>query len=105
MTAIEYLIRVRDIARVPLDSKEKGGKGKPCVPASNSEMKRWFDKGSIEINGSFPKPFDEIGNEITSLVLFSKSDNRITLVKADGLYIDKTDKLTEEYNRQMLVKQ
>ena len=119
MKAIEYLISVRDVAKIPLYSKEKCGKGKPCISPSNSEMKRWLDKGSIEINGKYPKPFDDIGDKIDSLVLFWKSDNRITLVKSDGMskeigagnYYDREDKtyktlesLYIKYNSNMLAR-
>lgn len=48
---------------------------KPKERASNGELKRWLDKGSVVINGARPKPFDEVG-VIKDIVLFPKSDDK-----------------------------
>ena len=52
---------------------------KPCQRASNSEIRRWFAKGSILINGERAKTDDEI-IDIRSLVIHPKSKKgRITI--------------------------
>lgn len=53
---------------------------KPCHRASNSEIRRWFDKGSIIINGIKVKVDTEILNgRVNSLVIHPKSKSRITI--------------------------
>lgn len=53
---------------------------KPKQKASNSELKRWIDNGSVLINGNRVKAFD-IVSSITEIILFPKSEKRrITFV-------------------------
>jgi hypothetical protein len=44
--------------------------------ASNRELRQWLTDGAIAINGSKPKPNDDIGESIHSFVLFPKHDNK-----------------------------
>lgn len=55
---------------------------RPKQKASNSELKRWFDKGAVIINGKRMK-WDEKVSVIESLVLFPKSESRRTSFKFD----------------------
>jgi len=48
---------------------------KPKTKASNSELRRWLDKGSVKINGAFCKAFDEI-DQVLEIVLFPKNDRK-----------------------------
>jgi 23S rRNA-/tRNA-specific pseudouridylate synthase len=48
---------------------------KPKKKASNSELKRWIENGSIVINGTRCKAVDPI-TSITEIILFPKSDKR-----------------------------
>lgn len=50
----------------------------PGRTASQSEMRRWFDRKSVIINGSSAR-WDEEFKEIDSLILFPKSNRKITL--------------------------
>ncbi|MGR3302378.1 MAG: S4 domain-containing protein [Candidatus Scalindua sp.] len=54
---------------------------KPCQRASNSEIRRWFAKGSILINGERPTVDTEIPyGKVRSLVVHPKSKKgRITI--------------------------
>lgn len=53
---------------------------KPCQRASNSEIRRWFAKGSIIING-IKATVDMIipDGKVKSLVIHPKSKSRITV--------------------------
>jgi len=53
---------------------------KPCTIASNSEVRRWLDGGMVEINGNRPKAMDKVDFPIKSLVFFTKSKRRTTLL-------------------------
>lgn len=66
MTHFEFL------KQFPNFSKERVG------PASNGEIKRWFDQGSIHVNGKAVGWREEVDYPITSYVLFPKGD-RCTL--------------------------
>jgi len=44
--------------------------------ASNSEMKRWFDKKSVIINGECRSWNEEIDEDLFELILFPKSDKK-----------------------------
>jgi hypothetical protein len=44
--------------------------------ASNRELRQWLNDGAIAINGTKPKPNDDIGESIHSFVLFPKHDNK-----------------------------
>ena len=73
MISLEFLKEMNQVI-YGFHSKER-----PLQKASNSEMKRWLEKGSIEINGKFPTWNEEIEFPITSFVLFSKTKSRITI--------------------------
>lgn len=47
--------------------------------ASNSEIRRWFEKGSIVINGKRVKKDDEMTEPIHSCVLHPKGKKRCTI--------------------------
>lgn len=74
MFAIEYL---KSLPKYITRSVEGNGMG----DASNSEMRRWLDKGSVLINGTRPKSSDLITFPITELVLFPKGKKKCTLVR------------------------
>jgi hypothetical protein len=86
LTALEFLKVVRDDWRVPLHSRE----GNCVSPASGSEMRRWLEKGSVLVNGTYPKPQDIVTYPITQLVLNAKSKHKCTLVEVENL-ISKRD--------------
>ena len=66
--ALEYLVRFRPF------SKERIGE------ASKMELRRWFDQGSVQINGARPKWDDPIfPSDVSSLIFFPKG-NRVTLL-------------------------
>ena len=56
--------------------KRKGfwSKERPLAKASNSELRRWLEKRSVQINGLFPGPDDPVFLPIRSFVLFAKSE-------------------------------
>ncbi len=56
-----------------LQSTEKVGK------ATNSEIRRWFERGSVEVNGKRAKWDDPVPAAWESLVLHPKSARRTTL--------------------------
>lgn len=72
MTAFEYL---KSLPCLPA-SKEGRKYGRP----SNSEMRRWLEKGSVIINGVKPSPNDEINPPIKELIFFPKGKNRTTML-------------------------
>lgn len=54
---------------------------KPCLPASNSELKRWIKNGSLEINGYVDRNPDEvIDYPVMSVVIHPKSAKRRTTI-------------------------
>ena len=58
---------------------------KPAIKASNSELRRWFNNKSVEINFQTPGAEDPLPPFIKSLVLFPKSKTkRTTLVYDDS---------------------
>ena len=50
---------------------------------SNAELKRWFEKGSIQINGVRPKPFDLIEFPIWQLIYHPEGNRKTTLVDVE----------------------
>jgi len=74
MTAYDWLLEL-NLACCGFFSTEK-----PKAKASNSELRRWFDKGSILINGKHVKAFDTV-EIIDEIILFPKSDKRRTSFK------------------------
>jgi len=51
---------------------------KPCKPASNSELRRWMQNGSVLINGERVNWDEEIDFPVFSLVFFPNSPRRKT---------------------------
>ncbi len=70
MTALEYL---KD--HLYLHSAE----GDKLHYPSNSELRRWLERGSVIINGVRPKPSDEIYFPIKEFIIHPDSPNRITI--------------------------
>lgn len=52
--------------------------GELPIKASNSEIRRWLESGSVEINGEYPKPEDIIIFPVKSLVFFQSSKRKTT---------------------------
>jgi len=48
--------------------------------ASNSDLRRWLESGSVIINGEKPKPEDEITFPVTELIFFPNSKTRMTTI-------------------------
>lgn len=71
MTALQFLISMRPC--IPMSTE------RPCTETSNSELRRWLEKGSVIINGTKPKPQDIVSYPITELVFFPKSPRRTTV--------------------------
>jgi hypothetical protein len=71
MTAFDWLWEL-NLACCGFFSTEK-----PKQKASNSELRRWFDKGSVVINGENCKATD-LFPTIRELILFPKSNRRRT---------------------------
>lgn len=70
MNVIDY------IQRFPIASRERHHFGK----ASRSEMKRWCEKGCVDINGVKVKTTDRVQFPIKRLVFFpDNSRQRVTL--------------------------
>jgi len=57
-------------------SKEPGNSG----PASNSEIKRWLEQGSVRLNGLFPKPDWVFPAKVDDLVFFPGSKSQTTFM-------------------------
>lgn len=51
----------------------------PKKRASNSEIRRWFEKGSVVINGKAVKKDDEMTEPIHSCVFHPKGKRRCTI--------------------------
>ena len=75
MTAYAFLVRYwrEDCGGVLPMSTER-----PCTVPSNSEVRRWLDKGAVILNGTTPKPNDAITFPITDLVFFPHARRRTT---------------------------
>lgn len=74
-TALVYLKFLRDQTYFPMASIEGG-----IHPASNSELRRWLNKGSVSINNTSPKPGDMVQFPIMQLVFFSGSSRQSTVI-------------------------
>jgi hypothetical protein len=72
-TWLEWLLNLHNDCC--FQTKEKSLHGK----ASNSEIRRWFKNNSIHINGRSVKAEEGVSYPIHSVVLFPKSNQRITL--------------------------
>lgn len=75
MTALEFLIWLRDTMHCTPQSKEGDKVGKP----SNGELRRWLAKGVVRCNGKTLHKDSEVEWPITELVFFPKSA-RCTIV-------------------------
>ena len=54
--------------------------GDTGVPATNSEIRRWFDRKAVVINGDTPGWRDPVTFPITDLVFFPNGKRKTTLV-------------------------
>ena len=72
-TAFQWLKRVKTELRLQLWSTER------FELVSNSELKRWFTKGSVLINGSVVQA-DDLITFVDTCVLHPKGSRRATLV-------------------------
>lgn len=72
MTAWEFLIDLHKICHF-ISRERKLGR------ASHSELKRWCHNQAVIFNGESVKWDEAIDFHITSLVLFPKSRNKVTL--------------------------
>ncbi len=76
LTAIVLLKTMRDMPMACVPTSREGAKlGKP----SNSELRRWLEKGSVQINGCRPKPSEIVRWPISELVYFLGSVSQTTL--------------------------
>ena len=75
MSAYEYVKHIQYIYPYLWQSLEK-----PCTLASNSELRRWLGRGSVQINGQRPGPDDEVVLPVRELVLHPNGKRRTTLV-------------------------
>jgi hypothetical protein len=78
MTVLQFILGLRPA--LPLSQEKPGSKDKPCSVASNSEVKRWIDNGSVVINGERWKPEEEAPPMVWQLVFFPKSPKRATVI-------------------------
>jgi len=76
MRALDWLKELRE-AHIGPSSKEGTRLGIP----SNSELRRWLNKGSVLINGEAPKAAEEIKFPIWQLVFFPTSTKNKTTLK------------------------
>lgn len=72
MTALEYLC---GLPHVPMALN-----GNMPIEASNSERRRWLEHGAVLLNGTKPKPQDEISFPVTQLVFFPNGARRTTML-------------------------
>lgn len=73
MTALELLQRLRDEWKcVPHDDIRRW-------PASNGQLRRWLNNGSVRINGTRPKPEQELTFPVTELVYFPGRARQVTV--------------------------
>lgn len=79
MKAFDY---IKSLEHLPC-SKEGSKIGK----ASNSEIKRWLEKSSININNEHPKPDDEIELPVKKLIFFEKGVHKTTMVYDDFVWL------------------
>lgn len=72
MDMYRFLIDLHSVCH--FRTKERG-----CGEASKSEIRRWFERGSVQVNGLRVKGSDQVPEIWESLVLHPASSNRITL--------------------------
>lgn len=76
ITALQWLMDIHTLGAGRFWSMDK-----PLERASNSELKRWLEKGCLQINGTIVGAKDILTLPIHSAVLFPKnSKRRITLI-------------------------
>ena len=68
---LDFLIQLRDLCH--FHSLERRGE------ATNSEIRRWFDRQSVEVNGKRAAWNDPVPDEWQSLVLHPNGKRRCTL--------------------------
>ena len=73
ITAFEYLKVLQNHAKCLPRSKEKNGQ------ASNSEIRRWLEKGSVRINEKAVQPNDVLEFPIKQLIFFKGSKSQCTI--------------------------
>lgn len=72
MNQLEFLLSLEHA--VPFSTE------KPCTRPTNSELRRWLDQGSVQINGVRSKNWrDPMEFPCTSLVFFPKAKRRTTV--------------------------
>jgi hypothetical protein len=76
VTALDYLKYLRDSIPLPLTPETMKRQDKT---PSTSELKRWLEAGSVQINGANPKPYDPVSLPIWHLVFFPKGRRRTYL--------------------------
>ena len=74
ITAFEYLKVLQNHAKCSPMSKEK-----PHSEASNSEIRRWLEKGSVRINEKAVQPNDVLEFPIKQLIFFKGSKSQCTI--------------------------
>lgn len=72
MSAWEFLIELHKLCS--FTSREKSP-----ARASNSELKRWLQNKAVVINQTNPNWDVKIEFPVTSMILFPKSDKKVTL--------------------------
>lgn len=50
---------------------------------SNGELRRWLNNGAVLVNGSRPKPGDEIVWPIWQLIYFQGTESRVTILNEE----------------------
>jgi hypothetical protein len=76
LTALQWLIAIHSFGAGRFWSMEK-----PKEPASNSELRRWIEKGCLQINDEIVGVKDILDYPFHSVVLFPKNPKRrITLL-------------------------
>lgn len=76
MNLLAFICWLRDEGFIWNQSRERPGQ-----PLSNSEIRRWIQNGSIEVNGVTPRAIEaEIEYPVSSLVLFPGGKRECTLI-------------------------
>ena len=75
MNALSWLISLHSVGFFQTKEGAKVG------PASNSELRRWFKNGAIQVNGAKLSAEDELPEDVTSIGMFpSSAKHRCTLM-------------------------
>lgn len=72
--AWEFIQRIKDAHALPMSTEEIGKE------PSNAEIKRWFEKKSIVINGQRPTKDDSIEWPVTQLIFHPKGNKKCTVI-------------------------